>query len=57
LLTLIMFLKKENPLDIQEYCPMSLIHSFSKILTKILACLLAPLLPLSVSQAQCAFSQ
>jgi hypothetical protein len=47
--------KKENPLDIQEYRPISLIHGFSKILTKLLAARLAPLLPMLISQAQCAF--
>jgi hypothetical protein len=40
---LIMLPKKDNPLDIHEYRPISLIHGISKILTKILACRLAPL--------------
>jgi hypothetical protein len=54
---LIMLPKKDNPLDIHEYRPISLIHGISKILTKILACRLAPLLPSLISQAQCAFVQ
>ncbi|KAM0867505.1 hypothetical protein ACQ4PT_041958 [Festuca glaucescens] len=39
---LILLPKKEIPLDIQEYRPISLIHTFSKILTKILSCRLPP---------------
>jgi hypothetical protein len=54
---LILLPKKENPLDIKEFRPISLIHSFSKILTKALATRLAPLLPKLVSQAQNAFVQ
>jgi hypothetical protein len=49
--------KKQNPLDIQEYHPISLIHGFSKILTKLLAARQAPLLPSLISLAQCAFVQ
>jgi hypothetical protein len=52
---LILLPKKQNPLDIQEYRPIRLIHSFSKILTKLLAARIAPLLPTLISQAQCAF--
>ncbi|KAM0847103.1 hypothetical protein ACQ4PT_055230 [Festuca glaucescens] len=54
---LILLPKKENPLDIKEYRPISLIHGFSKILTKLLAARLAPMLPSLISQAQCAFVQ
>jgi hypothetical protein len=49
--------KKENRLDVQEFRPISLIHAFSKIMTKILAARLAPLLPSLISKAQCAFVQ
>jgi hypothetical protein len=42
--------KKEDPLDIQEFRPISLIHGFSKILTKTLASRLASFLPELVSR-------
>jgi hypothetical protein len=54
---LILLPKKENPMEIKEYRPISLIHAFSKIFTKILAARLAPLLPQLVSHAQSAFIQ
>lgn len=49
--------KKENPLDIKEFRPISLIHGISKIFTKLLASRLAPLLPSLISHAQSAFVQ
>lgn len=49
--------KKENPLDIQEFRPISLIHGFSKIFAKILATRLAIKLPSLISSAQSAFVQ
>jgi hypothetical protein len=49
--------KKENSLDIKEFRPISLIHGFSKIFTKLLASRLAPLLPSLISKAQSAFVQ
>jgi hypothetical protein len=56
-LILILLSKKEDPLNIKDYRPISLIHSFSKILTKILVARLAPMLTSIVSLAQCAFVQ
>jgi hypothetical protein len=47
--------KCQDPLDIKDYCPISLIHCFSKIFTKLLALRLAPLLPDLISNAQNAF--
>jgi hypothetical protein len=41
----------------KEFRPISLIHGFSKIFTKILAARLAPLLPSLVSQAHSALSR
>jgi hypothetical protein len=47
--------KIPNPLEIKDYRPISLIHGFSKIFTKLLASWLAPLMPKLISQAQSAF--
>lgn len=49
--------EKENPLDIQDFWPISLIHSFSKIFSKILTSRLTTLLPQLISPAQSAFVQ
>jgi hypothetical protein len=47
--------KCQDPLDIKDYRPISLIHCFSKIFTKLLASRLAPRLPDLISNAQNAF--
>jgi hypothetical protein len=47
--------KVDNPFEIKEYRPISLVHGFSKIFTKLLAGRLAPLLPGLISHAQSAF--
>jgi hypothetical protein len=47
--------KNEDPLDIKGFRPVSLVHGFSKIFTKLLAMRLAPLLPELISHARTAF--
>ena len=47
--------KKEDALQITDYRPISLIHSFAKIFSKLLANRLAPLLHSLVSNCQSAF--
>ena len=47
--------KKVEAGAIADYRPISLIHSFSKIFSKLLASRLAPLLPVLVSPSQSAF--
>jgi hypothetical protein len=52
---MILLPKTEAPSDIKDYRPISLLHGFSKIFTKLLATRLAPLLPGLISHAQTAF--
>jgi hypothetical protein len=52
---MILLPKNEDPLDIKDFRPVSLVHGFSKIFTKPLAMRLAPLLPKLISHAQSAF--
>jgi mannosylglycoprotein endo-beta-mannosidase len=52
---MILLPKNEDPLEIRDYRPISLVHGFSKIFTKLLASRLAPLLPRLISHAQTAF--
>jgi hypothetical protein len=47
--------KTVEALEVKDYRPISLIHSFTKIITKILANKLAVRLPILVSQCQSAF--
>lgn len=47
--------KKSDACAVKDFCPISLIHSFAKLVTKILANRLAPLLPNLVSNNQSAF--
>jgi hypothetical protein len=47
--------KKANPQRITDFSPISLIHSFSKMISKILANRLAPMLPSLISNNQMAF--
>jgi hypothetical protein len=37
--------KKEGVVDLKDFRPISLVHSFARLLTKILACILAPRMP------------
>ena len=47
--------KKVDAVEVKDYRPISLIHSFAKLVTKILANRLAPLLPSLISVNQSAF--
>jgi hypothetical protein len=47
--------KKVGALEVKDFRPISLIHSFAKLVTKILANRLAPLLPSLISVNQSAF--
>jgi hypothetical protein len=47
--------KVENPSEIKDYRPISLVHGFSNFFTKLPAGRLAPLLPGMISHAQSAF--
>jgi hypothetical protein len=47
--------QKSEALEVKDYWPISLIHSFAKIVTKILANMLTPKLPDLVSLNQSAF--
>jgi hypothetical protein len=47
--------KKQNPLKVNDYRPISLIHSFSKIISKLMANRLAPELNHLVSLNQTDF--
>lgn len=47
--------KKKDVATVGDYRPISLIHSFAKLLTKVLACRLAPLMQSSVKPNQSAF--
>jgi hypothetical protein len=47
--------KKNEALEVTDFRPISLIHSFAKIVTKLLATRLAPRLPVLVSKNQSAF--
>jgi hypothetical protein len=47
--------KKVDPIQVKDYRPISLIHCFAKLVTKIMANRLAPLLPNLVSKNQSAF--
>lgn len=47
--------KKADPIQVKDYRPTSLIHSFAKLVAKIMANRLAPLLPNLVSKNQSAF--
>jgi hypothetical protein len=47
--------KKDEPLRATDYRPISMIHSFAKLITKILANRLAPLLKDLVASSQSAF--
>jgi hypothetical protein len=47
--------KKANPQRITDFSPISLIHSFAKMISKILANRLAPMLPSLISNNQMAF--
>jgi mannosylglycoprotein endo-beta-mannosidase len=47
--------KKVDPLQVKDYRPISLIHSFAKLVAKIMANRLAPILPEVVSKNQSAF--
>ena len=54
----IVLLKKKNDAsEITDFQPISLIHSFAKLFTKVLATRLAPLMPQLVWQNQSAFIQ
>jgi len=52
---MILLRKKDHPLEIRDYQPISLIHSFSKLVTKCLAKRLAPMLDDLVMKNQSAF--
>ncbi|WVZ65335.1 hypothetical protein U9M48_014716 [Paspalum notatum var. saurae] len=52
---LVLLKKKDQPKEIKDYRPISLIHSFGKLLTKLLANRLAPRLDGLVMKNQCAF--
>lgn len=52
---LILLQKKTQPVEIRDYCPISLIHSFSKLITKCMANCLAAKLDALVSRNQSAF--
>jgi hypothetical protein len=47
--------KKANPQRITDFRPISLIHNFAKMISKILANRLAPMLPSLISKNQMAF--
>jgi hypothetical protein len=47
--------KKTDAVEVKDFRPISLIHSFAKLVTKIMANQLAPLLPNLVSANQSAF--
>jgi hypothetical protein len=49
--------KKTHPHRVSEYRPISLTHSFAKLVSKILANRLAPVLPSLISHNQTAFIQ
>ncbi|WVZ61528.1 hypothetical protein U9M48_011389 [Paspalum notatum var. saurae] len=52
---LVLLRKKPSPKEIKDYRPISLVHSFSKLVTKVLAERLAPKLDGLVLKNQCAF--
>ncbi|WVZ78948.1 hypothetical protein U9M48_026585 [Paspalum notatum var. saurae] len=52
---MVLLRKKDQPEEIKDYWPISLIHSFGKLLTKLLATRLAPRLDDLVMKNQCAF--
>ncbi|KAM0901733.1 hypothetical protein ACQ4PT_019787 [Festuca glaucescens] len=47
--------KKDGAVELKDFCPISLVHSFAKLLAKILALRLAPRLPELVDTNQSAF--
>ena len=47
--------KKVDAVEVKDFCPISLIHTFAKLVTKILANRLAPMLPSLISANQSAF--
>jgi hypothetical protein len=47
--------KKVDAISVKDFRPISLIHSFAKLVTKILANHLAPLMPSLISNYQSAF--
>jgi hypothetical protein len=47
--------KKDDALEVKDYRPISLIHSFAKLVAKLLANILSPHLPRLVSINQSAF--
>jgi len=49
--------KKVDVVEVKDFCPISLIHTFAKLVTKILANRLAPMLPSLISANQSAFVQ
>lgn len=52
---MVLISKKEDPSSLGDYRPISLVHSFAKLLTKILANRLAPRLGSMVASNQSAF--
>ena len=52
---IVLLKKKELPAEISGYRPISLIHSFAKLFTKVLAARLAPLMQQLVRPNQSAF--
>jgi hypothetical protein len=48
--------KKEGAVDLQNFRPISLVHSFARLLTKVLARRLAPRMPDLVDSNQTAFA-
>ena len=53
--TIVLIPKKEGADTIQDYRPISLIHAFAKIITKVLELLLAPFMNALTSQCQSSF--
>jgi hypothetical protein len=52
---IILLPKKESAKDVRDFCPISLIHAIGKIITKVLALRLAPLMGQVISTSQSAF--
>ncbi|WVZ53275.1 LOW QUALITY PROTEIN: hypothetical protein U9M48_004243 [Paspalum notatum var. saurae] len=52
---LVLLRKKNSPREVKDYRPISLVHSFSKLVTKVLAERLAPKLDALILKNQCAF--
>ena len=52
---MILLRKKDQPEEIKDYCPISLIHSFGKLITKCLAARMAQVLDSLVRPNQTAF--